>query len=186
MIELDAQKKLPKFTVVRSAFENFIIKYKKFIPQIIRKFGSKTKSEKQLTEFYKFLIEEIQRFADFKSWNVLPDYLSEQQEKDVLIALLIKFTFLTPSENEFDEPQKGKPFPKEIKTARNIADDLSNCKRCKICGARIQSIAISIDHEEDQKYKGDNSFENSVTTHYYCNTGFKNYLQSLGIQVKYK
>jgi len=186
IIEFNSQKKLPKFTVVRSAFENFIIKYKKFVPQIIRKFGSKTKSEKQLTEFYKCLIEEIQKLANFDSWEILPDYLDEHQEKQILGSLVNKFTFLTPAENEFDEPQKGKSFAKEVKTARIIADDLDNCKKCAICGGRIQSIAISIDHEKDKKYNGDNSFGNSKTTHYYCNTGFKNYLQSLGIEVKYR
>lgn len=161
MLKLEVEGKLPYFIKIRSRFEEFIIKYKIFVAQIIRRYGSKRKSDEQLKAFYHLLIVLIQ--GDFP-------------EQDILKNLKSTFDVLNESESELEKTGSPK-FSTEVSNSKIIALDLEGCKRCEVCGGRIQHRAVSKDHIIKVENGGTGNFANLDITHPYCNSGYKNWLE---------
>lgn len=173
ILQLDREKKLPIFTSVRAEFEDFLIKFKIFIAQLIRKFGSKNKAEKHLRDFYISLIDLFFQLNS-SAINILAKLKTEDEEK-ILKELTTKFDTLNPSESEFEKTNR-KRVSTEVSLGVVIKEDLANCKRCQICNARLNHKSISKEHIIKQEFKeGAGSIVNIVLSHPYCNSGYNNW-----------
>jgi len=97
---MDLHKSFKKFIEVRREFEDFFIKYKIIVNQVITKQGSGVKGYRKLFRLFKFIVE---GFQEGKSGN---DILNELKSGN-------EFYFLNADEIEID-PTKQTKFSPEI------------------------------------------------------------------------
>ena len=161
VIEYEEKDFFNKFIPVRKQFEEFLLKHRILPIQIIRKFGSLVRSYKPLKKYFGHVVDLISKV---------------ESEQNILAAIKRDFDYLNPEEKEI-ERTKRKDFSSDVKNAAVILHDLSGQKKCEICQGYIHPIAKSIDHDNDKKFGGDGNLDNAAVTHFYCNTGYKNWLQ---------
>jgi hypothetical protein len=161
VIDYEEKDYFNSFIPIRKRFEDFLLKYKILPIQIIRKFGSLTRSYKPLKRYFGLVVDLM---------------VNKKTEQEILLELRKEFDYLNPDEKELERTRR-KDFSTDVKNAAVILHDLSSQQKCVICQGYIHPIAKSIDHETDKKFGGDGNIENAAVTHYYCNTGYKNWLQ---------
>ena len=160
---------LPKFIQVRKSLEDFLIKYKVFITQINRKYGSKERSHRHMKGFF---------------LNLLNLLSLEQDEAKIIASLKVKYDFLNEIESDTEKSKPGK-FSKEAKIAGIIKEELHGIVKCHICGGHVHPMSKSHDHNDDVK-NGGKSFEyNRKSSHVYCNMS-KDKLIKMGIHIPEK
>nr|WP_235999447.1 DUF262 domain-containing protein [Bradyrhizobium uaiense] len=167
--KLVEQDKLKKFTLIRREFEEFLITNKEFINQVVTKRGSGAKGYDWVEDLFEKILGGLGSGMD--SAAILEGLKRDQ-----------KFSFLTkyqPADEE-DAP-KGKKFSRNVKSAAYIREALQTSMRCKLCGCRMQSKSISVDHAVDRKYGGTAHIDNAQLTHPYCNS-IKDWLMANGKQ----
>lgn len=142
------------FTKVRKQFEDFLIKYKVFVTQINRKYGSKDKSTAQMKGFFLNLI------------NLIED--TNNSEANILLKLKAKYDFLNEYESDFEKPKKSS-FNADTRIFVSNKEELESSRCCKICGGYLHPNSQSPDHKQDIKYGGSSDPENLQWTHWYCN-----------------
>lgn len=152
-----------KFTAIREKFENFLYKHKVFVVQIIRKYGSKTRSYKHLKDFY---------------FTTIDLFVKGIPEKEIIKKLQTEFDCITPVEKEIIKTKK-EHFSDTVLSAATIRDEIENALKCSICGARLYPLTKSPDHSLDNKFGGKGNIENHRHAHKYCNHGYKNKQQHL-------
>ena len=151
---------LNNFIKVREKFEEILLSYDYFIPQIVRKYRSGIKSYSHITDFYIKII----------------DRLSEGKTKEDTISEIIKdkeFNYLTTQKQELDE-ETSREFSLSAKSSVVLNEALDKALRCKICGGLIDSKCITIDHIQRKSEGGLGNTENGQIAHPYCNSTFKN------------
>lgn len=158
LIDLEKQKKLPMFIKVRGRLEEFLIFNRALINQVVRKFGTKSSGATHLTKFYLDLILLLKDGVDVEG---LPEALRQKPE----------YKFLQPEESPYEGTSVR--FSTQMKSGIVMRELLLKESICTICGGRIPSQSISLDHIKRVQNGGVATIKNSQLTHPYCNTGIK-------------
>jgi hypothetical protein len=157
--ELEEKHQLDLFTEHRHDFEELLLKYKYFINQIIKHYGSGGRGLVALTRLLRYLF----------------DGAVNRTDETVLVPSLVedeRLAFLEP----IVDSDKGtkKEFTSERKSAVYLRQAIEGALRCGICRARTHIRSITIDHIERKRDGGVATVGNGQVTHPYCNTTYKN------------
>ncbi|HEY1686146.1 MAG TPA: DUF262 domain-containing protein [Tepidisphaeraceae bacterium] len=164
VLEIQENNRLNKFTECRKEFEELLLKYKHFINEIVRKYGSGHRSLNALAKLYQHLFDGV---ANKKSESEIMPALAEDD----------RLGFLKPIID--DDRGTKKEFTSDRKSAIYLREALDRAVCCKICGARVHLKSISIDHIQRKVDGGLGSEENGQVSHPYCNSGYKEHMNHL-------
>jgi hypothetical protein len=159
LLEHERDKKLNAFLNRRRMFEEFIIKNRALLNQIVRKFGTKDSGKAHLKNFYQAVFDAIDAGLDHEA-------IVESVTKNK------SFTYLQPSESPYSGVSGGR-YSAMVKSGLVISELLPQAQKCQICGGLVPFQAISIDHRKRLSEGGDSSISNLQITHPRCNTGVK-------------
>ncbi|MFD8793969.1 GmrSD restriction endonuclease domain-containing protein [Streptomyces vinaceus] len=157
--DLVERRRLAKFTELRDQFEDFLVKHKYFLNQIVQAYGSLQRSLLPILEMYKILL------------GSLIDGLGEEETIERIRAnptprLPVKV--ITE-----DDRKHGRNFSSETKNAIILRKTLDHSLRCEICQARLYLRSMTIDHKVRKEDGGTGDPNNGQLTHPYCNSGYK-------------
>ncbi len=152
---------LKDFTSVRALFEEILIEYDYFIPQIVRKYRRGTSGYTYIKEFYLILIRKL--MENKSKENVISELLKDQN-----------YNYLKTQIDTDEELYTEQDFTLEVKSATFMKEAIANALKCKICGGYIHRNSISIDHKTRKQDGGTGTLDNAQLTHFYCNTTYKN------------
>ena len=164
LIELEKENKFNEFSKVRGMFEEFLLDHKMFVNQFTVMHGSMAKGFRPLKEYYRFVLD---RLWDGQSHADIETDLSKHDKYRRLVK---------------DKPvltQKPKKFSKAVKQFTVISEALTQASICQLCNARIDLKAMHVDHIVDRSKGGLGSGENARLLHPYCDSTYKNYLETL-------
>lgn len=150
--DYDEKNLLLEFTRVRAKFEDFLIKHRYLIPQISRKARGEIKA-----------VHKIKEYLD----AVVDGFRKGTTESEIVDSVIRKFEIPPVVNDVITKP--GKDLTPPRKSARYIAEDLLNAKRCSLCKARVPDHGISFDHIKDKKHGGLGLLENADMVHHFCN-----------------
>ncbi|HTG37021.1 MAG TPA: DUF262 domain-containing protein [Thermoanaerobaculia bacterium] len=166
--ELDQSNAFPAFTEARERFEEFILRFGYFKNQIVGSYGSGTRSLDPLLTFFKIALTGIQQ---------------GMAESEIIDSLLSEPRLRLQEKNEEDRTSR-RNFTSQSKSAAFLRAAIDGAVRCGICRARVHIKAISIDHIIRKQDGGSGDIENAQPTHPYCNTGYKEMLNSRARKVQ--
>ena len=158
----DNPNELYKFTKNRSRLENIIIKYGFVFQQLQRKWRQSKKAYKELSRFYKDLINEIDQNAN---------------DTVVINEISSKYNFLDFRIIDNEVISKNANFSQGKKKQIKIQSVASSLIKCPICNGYLSPSFSSIDHIKRKQDGGSNAIENGQMTHLYCNTTYKEKLE---------
>jgi hypothetical protein len=163
--DLENKQAIGKFTQVRARFEDFLIKYKYFLNQIVRTYGSLQRAVPPILTMHQTL---------FKAMN------EGCMEDEIIIGRLKEQSTLRSSLKEINDEDRehGRNFSIETKNSLVIKKIIEAAARCGICGARLHFGSVSFDHKIRREDGGTGTPENAQLSHFYCNTGHKESLHS--------
>jgi|SRR3989344_816393 len=162
LLEFENNIQLTKdFISVRSSFEDILLTYDYFIPQIVRKYRQGTSGYIYVKDFLLILIKK----------------LLEKNSKVDLISDLHKeptYNYLTTQIETNEDLNSEQDFSREIKSATFMKEAIANALKCSICNGYLHKNSISIDHIIRKQDGGNRSPDNAQLTHPFCNTTYKN------------
>lgn len=148
-----------EFTKARARFEEFLVRHKFFINQIVVGFGSLRRALTPLVELESAILDAI---------------IDGATDEEVRAELLKKPTFGRYLKDMSGVAITRKPnFSKETKAGARLRAKLDSAPKCPICGARMHPNSDSIDHIKRKEDGGIGDLLNAQATHPYCNTGYK-------------
>ena len=156
--DLEEHDRLLVFSANRYAFEEHLLKYKYFINEIIRKYGSGSRGLSALTRLYQYLFNGVvEKKTDLE---LVPVFESDRQ-----------IAFLAP----LVDSDKGtkKHFTTERKSAAFLKEALDKALRCAQCNARLHKRSMQVDHIQRKREGGVGTVENAQLMHPYCNSTVK-------------
>lgn len=148
------------FTINRSIFESFLLKYKPFINQINFKYGSGLKSHNKVKQLFLNIIE-------------LTNNNSSLEEIAKVITTSDSFNYLNIEDTGWGAPSTNK-FSKDTKSATYIRDALKNPVICEECNGLIHKNSITFDHIVRVEDGGLGNINNAQLMHPFCNSTMKN------------
>jgi hypothetical protein len=153
--EMEAKQELSTFVKFRRDFEELLLKYKYFINQIVRHYGSGTRGLTALTRLYRYLLDGV--IAGKQETEIVPTMIEDE-----------RLTFLKP----IVDADKGtkKDFTSERKSAVYLRQAIEGALRCALCGARVHVRSITIDHIQRRRESGVGTEDNGQVVHPYCNS----------------
>ncbi|WP_159107127.1 HNH endonuclease signature motif containing protein, partial [Azospirillum sp. B4] len=154
---LETHRAFDKFTAIRANFENFLIEYRHFINQIVGSYGSQLKGLPALTKMYKIIYNNIGTAPN----STLVNIIKSDPE----------LSFIT--EISEDDRKYGRNFSRETSNAIFLKQAIQKALTCGICGARIHTGTITLDHKDRKEDGGLGSLKNGQIAHPYCNHGYK-------------
>jgi hypothetical protein len=161
--ERERKNEINTFIAKRAAFEELLLKYKHFINEIAKKYGSGNRGLTALTRLYEYLFAGVR---DGKpEIEIVPTLIEDERLK-----------FLKPIV-DFDKGVKV-AFTSERKSAVFLRQAIDTALRCSICEARIHRNSITIDHRIRIEDGGRAREDNGQVAHPYCNNGYKEWLRS--------
>jgi hypothetical protein len=158
IVELERTRSVAKFTGVRDQFEEFLVKHRHFINQIVRNYGSFSKASPHAVTMHRTI------------FKALTDGCAESEVIERLKAEP-KLKFLKEITDE--DREHGRNFSNETKNMLVLDDLLARASRCGICKARLPYNSISFDHVVRKQDGGTGAPDNGQLSHPYCNTGYK-------------
>jgi hypothetical protein len=166
--DLKEKNKCFEFTSVRKDFEEFLVRHKRFINALTHSKGSRTRALESIVSMH---------------WTILDSMFSDRCEDKSVIGDLLKypkFKSLKDDDLQMDDEAvpKGKKFSKTAQAVALVRDVLANRERCTVCGARVPPHSRSKDHIVRAEDGGTSSSDNLAFTHPYCNTGYKERVNS--------
>ena len=158
IVDLTARGELDEFTAVRARFEDFLVEHKVFVNQMTTQYGSMAKGFRQLKEYFAFVLQSciLGKTTD--------QILRALREHDRYQRLVKEKPILT---------KKTKDFSQDLKQFVFLSEALSKSINCSICGARIDTKAMQLDHSEEKSNGGLGTADNARWSHPYCNSTFK-------------
>ncbi|AVK86834.1 hypothetical protein C3943_26865 [Lysinibacillus sp. B2A1] len=161
--EFELKNDYNKFTSVRGIFEDTIKEYSFLVQQIIRKNRQSKRGFKEVSNFYKQIIDFI---ADR---NIL---------KPNLIVAEIKrtpeFKYLQIDIVDNEEQGMKENFSRGKKQIIKVNALVQNIPKCPICNGYLSTVSSSVDHIQRKQDGGLGEINNGQLTHLYCNTTYKN------------
>jgi hypothetical protein len=154
--ELSDQDKLVDFSVVRGAFEEFLVKPKSFINALGHSKGSRTRPLESILQMYRIVLQRKLE-GKFTDDEIVTALQADPKLKDLKAPAI-----------EEVEPVR-KRFSQSVVQAKVVEDILKNRAVCTVCEARLPPSARSKDHIKKQEQGGMGNIENLNFTHPYCN-----------------
>jgi hypothetical protein len=154
---LNTHRKFDKFTEVRNKFEEFILAHRFFINQIVGSYGSQLKGLPALSRMYQILL----------------DSLPNKESSEIVAAIQADPELSFVREISEEDRKYGRNFSRETQSAIYLREALAKELTCGICGARIHSKMITLDHKLRKQDGGMGSPDNGQLAHPYCNDGYK-------------
>ncbi len=164
VVELERTKRFPEFVRNRQAFETFLIGNRSLLNQIIRKFGTKDSGKNHLRKFY-------ERVVELLDGGTLLDSLVDE------IMKAPQYSYLQPAESPYGGVVPTR-LSTQVKAGVVMRELIPSAPKCPICGGLVPSQAISVDHKQRVADGGGHLPENLQLSHPYCNTGYKEWLNS--------
>ncbi|MFJ2233555.1 HNH endonuclease family protein [Streptomyces sp. NPDC087859] len=157
--ELVEKRRLMRFTEKRAEFEEFLVKYKYFLNQIVRHYGSMQRSVTPILEMYRTLF----------------DVLSSGGTEEQAVLKLQDHPLLRSHVKIVTEEDRthGRNFSAETKNSIILKSALENSPKCEICHSRLHFRSATIDHKIRKEDGGTGAPSNGQLTHPYCNSGYK-------------
>ncbi|MGW1187513.1 HNH endonuclease family protein [Streptomyces sp. NPDC002559] len=167
--ELAEKRHIVKFTKLRIEFEDFLVKYKHFLNQIVQSYGSLQRSVPPILEMYKILLESLTEGLEDEA-------IIERMRANSNPRLPVKI--ITD-----DDRKHGRNFSSDTKNAIVLKATLDSSPVCQICNARLHLRSMTIDHKIRKEDGGTGAADNGQLTHPYCNSGYKESHQTSGIGI---
>lgn len=155
------KKRVERFTDVRAAFEEFLVRHKSFINQLGHSMGSRMRSVDSLLEMYGIILEGILA-GDLTDEEIIARFQASPHLQ----------TLKEPTDPEPDRLVR-KRFSKAVQSAGIVREILSSRAKCTECGARLPPSSRSKDHKTPIEEGGMGTLDNLQFTHPYCNSGYK-------------
>lgn len=161
VMEIESKDALVAYTQCREKVEDFLLKYKDFVNQIVGKQGGGLKPFYKLKDFYHLVFDAFRQ---------------EMNEQSVIKTLQDNTRFSFLKERPLQDPEASNPkFKGSTKSAVFLRDALSAPReRCMICGARTHVNSIQIDHIIRKEDGGIGVVNNGQLAHPFCNSTVKN------------
>jgi hypothetical protein len=165
--ELKEQNRLRPFTTVRNSFEEFLVRHKGFINDLLGSKGGRTRPLESILTMHRIILSSL---------------LSDIADDSKIIAILKadqKLIGLEENKNDSTGPEdstesKGKKrFSKTAQAVAIVREILAHRPRCTICGSRVPPHSRSKDHVIRAADGGSGHSDNLAFTHPYCNQGHK-------------
>ena len=157
--ELDEKNGFFEFTTARYRFEEFLLKYRYFVNQIVGTYGSGTRSLDAVLDMYRLVLKGIK--TDLSDDNIV-------KVLQIAPRLTRSIRVTTDADRE-----SRKNFSTETKSAAFLREAIEGAVRCAVCKARIHLKGITVDHKMPKRDGGLGDIENAQITHPYCNSGYK-------------
>lgn len=154
VLGLESRNKLGIFTANRQSFEELLLECKPFMNFIVARYGSGHRSLAALINLFQYLF----------------DGAVNGQPREALLPTLLADEKLKFLETKLDSKGIAKDFKTDRKSAVYLREALDKALRCKICGARIHSQAITVDHKVKRETGGSASVDNAQLAHPFCNS----------------
>jgi 5-methylcytosine-specific restriction endonuclease McrA len=151
--ELEVRGELPLFIQNRHDFEELLLKYKPFINQIVKHYGSGNRSLVALTRLLRYIFKGA--VSGTEESQLVPQLTEDE-----------RLAFLTPIV-DWDKGVK-KDFPSERKSAVYLRQAINTALRCGLCRARVHIRSITIDHDVRKREGGLATIDNGQVVHPYC------------------
>ncbi|MFC8145855.1 DUF262 domain-containing protein [Streptomyces paradoxus] len=157
--DLADKRKIASFTDKRAEFEEFLVRYKYFLNQIVRAYGSLQRSVPPTLLMYQTIF----------------GALLEECSDSEIIGRLKGQSALRSSIKEISSEDRahGRNFSAETKNSIVLKEAIQSAPKCGICRARLYLRFITVDHKVRKEDGGDGTPENGQLTHPYCNSGYK-------------
>ncbi|MER8224743.1 DUF262 domain-containing protein [Streptomyces sp. NPDC094143] len=157
--DLADKRKIASFTDKRAEFEEFLVRYKYFLNQIVRSYGSLQRSVPPTLLMYQTIF----------------GALLEECSDSEIIKRLKGQSALRSSIKEISSEDRahGRNFSAETKNSIVLKEAIQSAPKCGICRARLYLRFITVDHKVRKEDGGDGTPENGQLTHPYCNSGYK-------------
>ncbi|WP_122616228.1 DUF262 domain-containing protein [Streptomyces sp. Tu 4128] len=157
--DLADKRKIASFTDKRAEFEEFLVRYKYFLNQIVRSYGSLQRSVPPTLLMYQTIF----------------GALLEECSDSEIIGRLKGQSALRSSIKEISSEDRahGRNFSAETKNSIVLKEAIQSAPKCGICRARLYLRFITVDHKVRKEDGGDGTPENGQLTHPYCNSGYK-------------
>lgn len=155
---LDESDRFVEFTRVRDKFEDFLLEHKGFVNQLTTQYGSMAKGFRQMREYFSYVLE---AFIEGKN--------SESLLQD--LGLHDRYHRLVKEKSH--GTTKAKPFSQDLKQWKFLQEALEKSFKCHICGARIDTKAMHLDHVVERSAGGLGTSDNAAWAHPYCNSTYK-------------
>lgn len=158
--QLAERNKLPAFSKVRNAFEQFLLEHKEFTSLIVKRTGSGRRSLGRITRYLDTVFE---GFVAGKNSDEVLDTLNKDPEFLFLVA-----SMKTPSDR--DGENKSRRFNKSTRSASFIETAIQGAVRCGVCHSLVHVNSMSVDHIIEARSGGGTDTSNAQITHPYCNS----------------
>jgi hypothetical protein len=153
-----------EFTKHRARFEDFLVKYKYFVNQLIGGHGAMTRGLSPLIKL---------------QTKILTGVVEGKTDDEIKNAILIDPEFSEHLREVVPATSSTrKKFSSGTKAAIRVKTALDSAEKCPICHCRLHASGYHDDHKERQQDGGSGNMENGQETHPYCNTGYKERLSS--------
>jgi hypothetical protein len=156
--KMEKEDSFDRFTSLRRRFEEFLVTYRDFTNQIVRKYGSNLKSSHRVFDLYDTILSEIEAGGN-------------DTEVAVRVQSFRQFQFLKQFVDAEQRPRTE--FSADTKSAVFLRNAIESASRCGICQARLHVKSISFDHIIRVQDGGTGDEENAQMTHMYCNSTYK-------------
>jgi hypothetical protein len=174
--QFQRDKSFIRFTTLRGSFEDFLIKYKHFSNQVTAKWGSGIKAYERYYDLLLFILEQLES-SHATTQRLLPDV-----EEGIVSAIQKHeiFKFLNVYEPPILEEEVGRDFSKPVRSRIFIEQAIFRAAvYCPLCLGHIDTYkSHSTDHTLRKDDGGRGYPENAQLTHLFCNTGYKEWLES--------
>jgi hypothetical protein len=151
---------LDRFTDVRRAFEDFLMKHKEAITLIVKRQGSGARSRPAVESFFELILKGLWDTKD-------DDQIIESMTQDSRFSF-----FATPAPIREGSSNK-RAFNSSVKSAAFVAELLNSGVRCAICGGLMHRNSMHTDHIIRKADGGGAHGGNAQVTHPYCNSTYK-------------
>lgn len=159
---LFSDKKVNEFCAVRSRVEEFLIKDKWSMSEIVHKNGSGQRSIPWLERYWGIVLD---RFLAGDGVAQVAEFIHNSENFRFLANKVPVFRL--PGENPTGN------FSRSTKTAAIWESALPGAPRCTICGGLWHRNSIHIDHKHDKSMGGSARSENARVAHPYCDSTYK-------------
>lgn len=166
--DLAEKRRLLKFSEKRREFEEFLVKHKYFLNQIVRRYGSLQRSVPPIQKLYTVLFEGLR---DSKSEGEIISQLQDSATNRLPVKLV-----------DAGDREHGRDFSTKTANAVYLESVLQSAPRCGICEARLHMKSATVDHKIRKEDGGTGAPANGQLTHPYCNSGYKEHLHSVKLK----
>jgi hypothetical protein len=168
-LELKNKDAIKAFTKVRKDFEEFLINNRLFVSELGHSKGSRTRPIDSIVSMYQVVFDQVK--AGVTDEHAITKKLQKTKGLESLRAVTKKPRYKS----------RRKDLTAADKNSIYLKETIEKPHRCAICGARLHSQSISVDHNKPKRKGGTVDIGNIRSAHPYCNTGYK---ESLAAQAE--